>query len=441
MELSEILIKAAQFFLSLSILIVLHELGHFIPAKIFNTRVEKFYLFFDPYFSLFKKKIGGTEYGIGWLPLGGYVKIAGMIDESMDKEQMKNPAQPWEFRSKPAWQRLIIMIGGVTVNIILAAVIYTGMIYTWGEQYISTDSINKYGIVVDSIGEKLGLQNGDKIISIGDNKVENFSKVPMEIILSDNMEIDRDGQKIHLYFDDKIKENLIKSPHFISGRTPYIVGGFSENSEAKKSGLQVGDKIIALNEIELLYLDQYLKDIPKHTGDSIQLNIIRDNVESKINVLVASSGKIGVFKNPDLSKYYDIQTYEYGLFESIPKGIVKTKTMFVDYIRQLKLIFTPETGAYKGVGGFMAIAKQFSPTWDWYRFWSFTAFLSVMLAFLNILPIPALDGGHVVFVLWEIITKRKPSEKVLEYSQVVGFIILLSLVVFANGNDILKAFF
>lgn len=441
MELSEILIKAAQFFLSLSILIVLHELGHFIPAKIFNTRVEKFYLFFDPYFSLFKKKIGNTEYGIGWLPLGGYVKIAGMIDESMDKEQMKNPAQPWEFRSKPAWQRLIIMIGGVTVNIILAAVIYTGMIYTWGEQYISTDSINKYGIVVDSIGEKLGLQNGDKIISIGDNKVENFSKVPMEIILSDNMEIDRDGQKIHLYFDDKIKENLIKSPHFISGRTPYIVGGFSENSEAKKSGLQVGDKIIALNEIELLYLDQYLKDIPKHTGDSIQLNIIRDNVESKINVLVASSGKIGVFKNPDLSKYYDIQTYEYGLFESIPKGIVKTKTMFVDYIRQLKLIFTPETGAYKGVGGFMAIAKQFSPTWDWYRFWSFTAFLSVMLAFLNILPIPALDGGHVVFVLWEIITKRKPSEKVLEYSQVVGFIILLSLVVFANGNDILKAFF
>ena len=441
MEISEILIKAAQFFLSLSILIVLHELGHFIPAKIFKTRVEKFYLFFDPYFSLFKKKIGGTEYGIGWLPLGGYVKIAGMIDESMDKDQMSKPAEPWEFRSKPAWQRLIIMIGGVVVNLILAIVIYAGMLYTWGEQYIPVSEINQYGIATNSIGEELGLKNGDKIIKIGGEEIKMFKEVPIEIILSDDMDVERDGQVVHLTFDASVKEQLIKSSHFVSPRFPYYVGDFSSDSEAEKSGLQKGDKVISLNGQDMEYFDEYATAIPMHIGDSISLGVLRGDVAMNLNVLVPESGKIGVTGSRDLSKYYDLQTIEYGLLESIPQGAIKANDMLVSYIRQFKLIFTPETGAYKSVGGFLSIGKQFSPTWDWQRFWSFTAFLSIMLAFLNILPIPALDGGHVVFVLWEMISGKAPSEKVLEYAQIVGFVILMSLVILANGNDIIKTFF
>ncbi len=441
MEISEILIKAAQFFLSLSILIVLHELGHFIPAKIFKTRVEKFYLFFDPYFSLFKKKIGGTEYGIGWLPLGGYVKIAGMIDESMDKEQMSKPAEPWEFRSKPAWQRLIIMLGGVIVNLILAVVIYAGMLYAWGEQYIPVSEVNQYGIVTDSIGSKLGLETGDKIIKIGEEEVKMFKEVPMEIILSDGMDVERNGEFKHINFDASAKEQLIKSGNFISYRIPYSVGSFSDGSEAEKAGLLVGDKMVELNGEPLQFFDEYAKIIPTFKGDTISLGIIRNGEAMTLKVKISDEGKMGVYPNGDLKKFYNLKTLKYGLFESIPAGAVKAKDMLVNYIRQFKLIFTPETGAYKSVGGFLSIGKQFSPTWDWQRFWSFTAFLSIMLAFLNILPIPALDGGHVVFVLWEMISGKAPSEKVLEYAQIVGFVILMSLVILANGNDIIKTFF
>ena len=441
MEISEILIKAAQFFLSLSILIVLHELGHFIPAKLFKTRVEKFYLFFDPYFSLFKKKIGGTEYGIGWLPLGGYVKIAGMIDESMDKEQMDQPAQPWEFRSKPAWQRLIIMIGGVAVNLILAVVIYAGMLYAWGEQYIPTSEINKYGIVADSVAQDLGIETGDKIIKIGGNEINMFKQVPIEIILSDDMDVERNGKPVHITFDAKAKEQLIKTAGFITPRLPYFIGGFSDDSEAKIAGLQVGDQVVGFNGEKMEFFDQYKTIIPQSIGDTITLSVLRSEALMDFKILVPESGYIGVTLDGNYSKYYDVKTLEYGLLESIPEGAVKANDMLVSYIRQFKLILNPDTGAYKSVGGFMAIGKQFSPTWDWQRFWSFTAFLSIMLAFLNILPIPALDGGHVVFVLWEMISGKKPSEKVLEYAQIVGFVILMSLVILANGNDILKTFF
>jgi regulator of sigma E protease len=441
MEINEILIKAAQFFLSLSILIVLHEFGHFIPAKLFKTRVEKFYLFFDPYFSLFKKKIGGTEYGIGWLPLGGYVKIAGMIDESMDKEQMSKPAEPWEFRSKPAWQRLIIMIGGVVVNLILAVVIYAGMLYAWGEQYVPVSEINRYGIVTDSIGNKLGLQTGDKILKIGGKEVTMFKEVPMEIILSDGMEVERNGIVTQISFDASTKEELIKSGNFVSLRIPYFVGSFSKGSEAEKAGLQPGDKLFELNGEPMQFFDEYAKVIPTFKGDSVTLGVIRNGETITLKTLVSADGKIGVYPSGDLSQFYNLKTLKYGLFESIPAGAVKANDMLVNYIRQFKLIFTPETGAYKSVGGFLSIGKQFSPTWDWQRFWSFTAFLSIMLAFLNILPIPALDGGHVVFVLWEMISGKAPSEKVLEYAQIVGFVILMTLVVLANGNDIIKTFF
>ncbi len=437
----DIFIQASQFILSLSLLIILHEMGHFIPAKLFKTRVEKFYLFFDPWFSLVKKKIGGTEYGIGWLPLGGYVKIAGMIDESMDKEQMKQEPQPWEFRSKPAWQRLIIMIGGVTVNVILAIIIYAGMMMYYGESYLP-NNIMVYGVTADSTAQAIGIENGDKILSVDGIEIERFSQIPIEILLSDEglIKLERNGEIKELRISVEDKRDLIKSQStLVSPRVPYVVGGFTDSSVAKTAGLMEGDSIYGMNGMEMIYFDQYLDAIPKQAGQLVSLNIFRNGEQQSVDLTVPQSGRIGVYAMP-FTHFYDLETKRYGFFEAIPAGISKSYKVLSDYIRQFKLILSPETEAYKEVGGFLMIADQFDTQWNWQRFWSFTAFLSIMLAFLNILPIPALDGGHVVFVLWEMISGRKPSEKVLEYAQMVGFIILLGLIVLANGNDILKLF-
>lgn len=437
----DIFIQASQFILSLSLLIILHELGHFIPAKLFKTRVEKFYLFFDPYFSLVKKKIGETEYGIGWLPLGGYVKIAGMIDESMDKEQMKQEPQPWEFRSKPAWQRLIIMIGGVTVNVILAIVIYAGMMMYYGEQYLPNENL-KYGVAADSTAQAIGLQNGDHVLSVDGKEINRFSEIPIEILLSDKglIRVERNGEIKDIQISEEDKRDLIKSQStLVSPRVPYVVGGFADSSVAKTAGLMEGDSIYGLNGASMVYFDQYLDAIPREAGKEISLNVVRDGNLMEVSMTVPESGRIGVYAMP-FTNFFDLQTVKYGFFDAIPAGVNKSYKVLGDYIRQFKLILNPETEAYKEVGGFLMIANQFDTHWDWQRFWSFTAFLSIMLAFLNILPIPALDGGHVVFVLWEMISGRKPSEKVLEYAQMVGFVILLGLIVLANGNDILKLF-
>lgn len=437
----DILIQASQFILSLSLLIILHELGHFIPAKLFKTKVEKFYLFFDPWFSLVKKKIGETEYGIGWLPLGGYVKIAGMIDESMDKEQMKQEPQPWEFRSKPAWQRLIIMIGGVTVNVILAIVIYAGMMMYYGEQYLPVDNM-KYGVAVDSTARAIGLRDGDHIVAVDGKPITRFSEIPIEILLSDNgvIEVQRNGATQEVQISEENKRDLIKAQSgLVSPRVPYVVGGFGDSSVAKTAGLAEGDSIYGIDGKQLLYFDEYIGAIPGYAGQKMTLNFMRDGEPMTASMTVPESGKIGVYAMP-FTHFYDLETKKYGIIEAIPAGISKSYKVLGDYIRQFKLILNPETEAYKEVGGFLMIANQFDTSWDWQRFWSFTAFLSIMLAFLNILPIPALDGGHVVFVLWEMISGRKPSEKVLEYAQMVGFIILLGLIVLANGNDILKLF-
>lgn len=437
----DILIQASQFILSLSLLIVLHELGHFIPAKIFKTRVEKFYLFFDPWFALVKKKIGGTEYGIGWLPLGGYVKISGMIDESMDKDQMKQPPQPWEFRSKPAWQRLIIMLGGVTVNVILAILIYGAMMMYYGEEYLPNENV-KYGITADSTAQAIGLRNGDKIIEVDGTQIERFSQIPLEILLGDQGRIvlERDGNQVEVMVSETDKRDLIKSRSSLVGlRIPYVVGDFTESSAAKMAGMEQGDSLIGLNGEEMAFFDQYIEAIPRYAGDSISLSVVRNGSPLSINMLVPESGKIGVYAmNP--GTYFEFETRKYNMVEAIPAGFKKSYTVLGDYIRQFKLILNPETEAYKEVGGFLMIAQQYGTKWDWQRFWGFTAFLSIMLAFLNILPIPALDGGHVVFVLWEMISGRKPSEKVLEYAQVAGFVILMGLILLANGNDILRLF-
>ncbi len=438
----EILIRAGQLLLSLSILIIFHEAGHFTFAKLFKTRVEKFYLFFDPWFSLFKTKWGETEYGIGWLPLGGYVKISGMIDESMDKEQLKQPPQPWEFRSKPAWQRLLIMLGGVLVNFILAFAIYVMILFVWGEEYLPTQNV-KYGIVTDSLGKEFGLQNGDKILTVNGKEVENFRSIVPELLLNDPkvIQVERNGQKVDINFTDEMIGKIIKhkSPIF-TVRFPFIVDDFIKKSPAKEAGLQKGDKIIGINGEEVIYFDEFTDKIQNYKDKDVTISVLREGSKMDFTVHVSPEGKIGVYPLADFDKLFEMKKVKYSLAEAIPAGISKGYNEIGNYLKQFKLIFTPETKAYESVGGFIAIGSIFPPHWDWQVFWSMTALLSIMLAVINILPIPALDGGHVLFLIFEIVSGRKPSDKFLEYAQIVGMVILFSLLIFANGNDIIKLF-
>jgi len=438
-----VLIKAAQLILSLSLLVIIHEFGHFLFARIFKTRVEKFYLFFDPWFSLFKVKKGETEYGVGWLPLGGYVKISGMIDESMDKEAMKLPPQPHEFRSKKSWQRLLIMIGGVLMNFILAFIIYIGILYAWGEQYLPTANV-KYGIEVDSVGMKIGLQNGDKILSVDNQPVEDFLKVIPTVILdkASAIQVERDGQKVDVEISDEDLATLIKSKGVLSFRIPfdYKIAKFASNSVAKDAGLKVGDQITGIDSLKFDYNDQFKAVLRQNIGKQLTLNVLRDNQEMKFQIVVPETGALGIQLEQDLEKIFEFKTVEYGLIESIPAGINKGFSTINDYLKQFKLIFSPKTKAYESLGGFIAIGNIFPGMWNWHSFWNMTAFLSIILGVMNLLPIPALDGGHVMFLLFEMITGRKPGDKFLEYAQIAGMVLLLSLVIFANGNDIFKLF-
>ncbi len=437
----EILIKIFQLLLSLSILVVFHEMGHFLAAKLFRTRVEKFYLFFNPWFSVFKFNFKGTEYGLGWLPLGGYVKISGMIDESMDKEAMKKPPQPYEFRSKPAWQRLIIMLGGVIVNVILAMIIYVFLLFTWGESYLPTSEANKFGITVDSLGMEMGLSDGDKIISIDGNVVEDFHKIPITLILDEAKYIlvQRDSMIMNVPIPKGAIGNLVKhkNPEFISIRYPYVIERFGENSPAEAAGLLAGDQLIGLNGQPLMYRHEYIREIPKLKGEDITLTALRGEDTLNISFQVSEQGLIGVWGVP-AGEYFEFNTRSYNFFQAIPAGIVKGYKGIGDYLKQLRLLFSPEVKAYESVGGFGTIASIFPAEWDWERFWRLTAFLSIMLAILNVLPIPALDGGHVMFLLYEMIARRKPSDKFMEYAQIAGMILIFALLIYANGNDIAK---
>lgn len=442
----DIVIKLSQFLLSLSLLIILHELGHFIPAKLFKTRVEKFYLFFDVKYSLLKKKIGETEYGIGWLPLGGYVKISGMIDESMDKEQMALPPQPWEFRSKPAWQRLIIMLGGVTVNFILAFIIYIGMAFAYGDTYVANSDL-KDGVYIENPAMiKAGFRTGDKIISIDGKKVENFDNdMNMNVIMSKHVLIERNGQQQTINIPNDFVDQLSKHEKglLVGIRMPFVVGKVAEDS--KNTALKPRDLIVSLNGQKIKYFDEAKVVLEANKGKSIPAVVLRDLKETPITVNVSKEAKLGVvvggldIKSLEKLGYYKISTKEYSFFESIPVGLTKGKDQLVGYGKQLKMIFNPETKAYKQVGGFAAIFNIFPTSWSWETFWSITALLSIMLGVMNLLPIPALDGGHVMFLLYEIISGRKPSDKFLENAQMVGFVLLITLLLFANGNDIYKA--
>ncbi len=437
-------IKAAQLLLSLSILIVLHEFGHFITARWFKCRVEKFYLFFDPWFSLFKKKVGETEYGVGWLPLGGYVKISGMIDESMDKDAMKLPAQPWEFRSKPAWQRLIIMIGGVTVNVLVAFIIDAMMLFVWGEDRVPMESVKSGVWVTDSLMLDAGLQNGDKIVSIGGEKLAYFDDVNKEILTAKEMVVDRNGVQKTIVFPTDLVGKLVESKRrrrLVEIRVPVIVDEFDakDTSYASKSGLQKGDKITAVDSVAVAYFDEMIPLVAKKKNGTVQLTVDRNGKIISLTSKVNADGKMGLglsaMETYAAAGTFTIQHKSYGFFEAFPAGVKKTFSKLGDYIEQFKLILRPETGAYKGIGGFKSMGSIFPSVWNWENFWGITAFFSIVLAFMNLLPIPALDGGHVLFTLIEMITGRKPNEKFLEYAQIVGMVLLLGLMLYANGND------
>jgi len=447
---SPILIKTVQFFFSLSLLIVLHELGHFIPAKLFKTRVEKFYLFFDVKFSLFKKKIGETVYGIGWLPLGGYVKISGMIDESMDTKQMKEEPKPWEFRSKPAWQRLIIMLGGVTVNFVLAVIIFIGLVFAYGEEYIVADSL-KDGIWVTekSLGNKLGVQTGDKIISIDGKKIESLNDIIPEMVYGEQFTIERDGtvlkKEIPVDFIEALSEDKDKV-RFISYRRPFVISRIPEESINLNTGLKEGDAVVEVEGKAVHYQDEVTPVLEANKGQVLDVTILRNGSRKTVKANVSDEAKLDVIvgmsvEDYEKGGYLTIRTLKYSFLESIPAGWKKGVKTLTDYIKGIKKIFNPDTGAYKEVGGFAAIGGMFPDTWNWPNFWATTAFISIILAFMNVLPIPALDGGHVMFLLYEMVTGRKPSDKFLEYAQMVGFFLLIGLLLFANGNDLYKWLF
>ena len=452
------LIKAAQLIVAFAILVIIHEFGHYIFSRIFGVKVEKFYLFFNPWFTLYKYKPKkpapkpgeeekmtwrDTEYGIGWVPLGGYCKIAGMIDESMDTEQMKQPAKPWEFRSKPAWQRLLIMVGGVLFNFILAIIIYTGIVFAWGEKYIPfrnategmmySETAHKVGFVDGDIplaadGKELTYYSGDELLKMLDAKVVTVLRNKCDTV---NINIP-DG---FIFTANKEAEegNL-----FMAYRLPVVISDLQPGMGAVKAGLMKSDSIVSINGVSTPSLDIFKAELDKNPDKDVTIGFVRNGKPMESKVAVDAAGKIGIMLTP-LTDIYRTVTREYSIFASIPRGIELGVEKLTSYVSQMKYVFTRE-GA-KNLGGFGAIGNIFPESWNWEQFWSITAFLSVILAFMNILPIPALDGGHVLFLLVEIITRRQPSEKFLEYAQMAGMAFLFALLLFANGNDIYRFFF
>ena len=452
------LIKAAQLIVAFAILVIIHEFGHYIFSRIFGVKVEKFYLFFNPWFTIYKYKPKkpepkpgeeekmtwrDTEYGIGWVPLGGYCKIAGMIDESMDTEQMKQPAKQWEFRSKPAWQRLLIMVGGVLFNFILAIIIYTGIVFAWGEKYIPfrnategmmySETAHKVGFVDGDIplaadGKELTYYSGDELLKMLDAKVVTVLRNKCDTV---NINIP-DG---FIFTANKEAEegNL-----FMAYRLPVVISDLQPGMGAVKAGLMKSDSIVSINGVSTPSFDIFKAELDKNPDKDVTIGFVRNGKPMESKVAVDAAGKIGIMLTP-LTDIYRTVTREYSIFASIPRGIELGVEKLTSYVSQMKYVFTRE-GA-KNLGGFGAIGNIFPESWNWEQFWSITAFLSVILAFMNILPIPALDGGHVLFLLVEIITRRQPSEKFLEYAQMAGMAFLFALLLFANGNDIYRFFF
>ncbi|HPH87581.1 MAG TPA: RIP metalloprotease RseP [Chitinophagales bacterium] len=446
--------KVILLILSLSILIVLHELGHFIPAKLFGTRVHKFYLFFDflfPFpnianFTLFKKKIGDTEYGLGWFPFGGYVQIAGMADETQDAETLKNSEpQPWEFRSKPAWQRLIIMVGGVTVNMVLAMVIFSGLLWKYGEEFLPFKNMSNGIMIVDSLAYEIGLQNGDKIIAIDKQPAGNFEEFQKDLVLNEakNITIERNGQQQDINFKEGFLSKLMKQKKaaFILPRVPSIVVQVQDGTGAAKAGMKKGDKITAINGVPTPYYDIVKNEITLNKGKEIAVTVERNGQPVELKGAVSKEGLFG-FGTQSYAEILKTERVNYNFAAAIPAGIEKSISTLANYFKSLKMLFTSKEVKVKdSLGGFISMGKMFPDTFDWEHFWILTATISVILAFMNILPIPMLDGGYVVFLLYEMVRGKPVPDKVQQYAQSVGMFIILGLLLFANGMDVIRAIF
>ncbi len=440
---SAVAVKTGQFILSFSILVVLHELGHFLPAKWFGCRVEKFYLFFNPWFSLFKKKVGETEYGLGWVPFGGYVKIAGMVDESMDKEQMKQPPQPHEFRSKPAWQRLIIMLGGVTVNVILALVIFIFITWVWGDRYIPAQNL-KYGVYSDSLGRKIGVQDGDKIVAVGGKPVEKVGTVGSEIVMSEakSITVDRNGQLIELNippgFIEQLNANRLGGFTYV--RYPLLVDSVRKTDNQPTVNVQKNDRLIGFNNAPVEYSTD-LMQFTDYRSKKATLTFLRNGKDTvRTEVFFDEKGNSEImFKS--MVDMLGSKHITYSFAEAIPAGVNRCFETLTKYVQNVGQLFTSKEVKVKdSLGSVLSIGGVFPGVWDWQSFWTLTAIFSIILAFMNVLPIPALDGGHALFTLYEMITGRKPSDKFMEYAQMVGMVLLLGLMVYALGLDIWRLF-
>lgn len=444
-------VQALQLLAALSLLILLHEFGHFFFARLFKTRVEKFYLFFDfmfPFpnvlnFALFKKKKGDTEYGLGWFPLGGYVKIAGMVDESMDKDQMSQPPQPWEYRSKKAYQRLFIMLGGIIMNVIVAIGIYALIFGVWGEEYLPTQNA-VYGISVDSTAESIGLQNGDKIVAVGGKPVDRFNRITYDFIFSEakSFTVLRNGNTIDVNVPEGTIRKIIKTQKntFIRPRVPMVVAGVEQKSQAEKMGLKAGDSVIAVNGAPVAFYDEFEKVKKSSVGKPIVLTVMRNNQPVDVTGVVPENSVLGFTPEPP-GKFFKTEHIKYGPLAAVGKGFTYTFDQIGNYWAQLKMIFTSkEVKASESLGGIVSFGKMFSPVFDWQDFLLLTAFVSIILAVMNLLPIPGLDGGYVIFLLFELVSGRKVSDKVMEKATTVGLVLLLGLMLYANGLDIFRLF-
>ena len=452
-----VLIKAAQVILALSLLILVHEFGHFFFAKLSKTRVEKFYLFFNPRFSLIRfKRFGGklhckvlsanggewdehpecTEYGIGWVPFGGYCKISGMIDETTDKEDLAGPPQPWEFRTKNLWQRFWIMFGGVFFNFILAIVLYAGILHTWGEEYLRNEDA-VYGIAVNELSAEIGFRDGDRILAVEGREVDNFANLQIDMVRSQAKEVTvlRDGEIITVKIDENYIPAMLNTPGMFTVAVPFVVAELSADSPNACCGLEQGDRVTAVCDEPMTLVSSVKNALAVHAGEEVPLTVLRGEETLTVPVKVDENGLIGVYLT-DPMQFLTVTRKEYGILEAIPAGAVKAWKTVANYVKELGLIFTPKTGAYKSVGSFIAIGKIFPEQWDWFKFWSLSALFSIMLGVLNIIPIPGLDGGHILFLIVEAITGRKPSDKFLQVAETIGMILLIGLLVLAFGNDI-----
>ncbi len=439
----ETILKIVQVILALSILILVHEFGHYFFARLFKIRVEKFYLFFDPWFSVlkYKPKNSETEYGIGWLPLGGYCKIAGMIDESMDKEALKEEPKPWEFRSKPAWQRFFVMFGGVFFNFILAILVYSATLFTWGEEYLkNSDAV--YGVQCNDLAKEIGFRNGDKIISFDGNEVVKFHE--LQVILARNQAksamVIRGGEQVTVNIGEEYLPAILSTPGMFTLRVPFQILSVPDSSLNASAGLLAGDRIVAIDSTEAFIIQDIQSLLSQYAGGSADFSIKRGDSIIIKRLQIDGQGKLGIVLEGDINKFFKVTTQDYSLARSIPAGFEKSIATIGNYFKELGLIFSPKTEAYKSVGSFISIGKIFPSSWQWDIFWNITAWLSIMLAVLNLLPIPALDGGHILFVIFEMITGRKPSDKFLEYAQIAGMFILFGIMFLAFGNDIYRLF-